>query len=122
MVVPIALIVIIANKTGYLDQAADKMRFNTLSWFDNTALVEHLRILVTHDGMTDQPGRCLVFIVDGNSPPDATKIDVMGKHTKDCPANISDFPRLFTLKINRADRIIQTDAGTPGQFRTVPQS
>jgi hypothetical protein len=121
MVVPLALLMVVMSRTGLLDFAADKMTFTDLSWFDNTALVEHLRVLVTHDGLTDEPGKCLVFLVNGDDPPNASHIDVLARHEAACPGKKTGLPdKLFTLRIDRADRTIETDAGTPGQFRMIP--
>lgn len=121
VLVPAALLGIVVMKMGWLDQAADKIQFDKLAWFDDTKLVEHLRVMVTHNGMTDVPSRCLIPIVNGADPANATRIDFMSKGTKDCPAKPGSFDKLFTIKVDRADRILATDYGTPGRFHPMPQ-
>ncbi|GAJ29908.1 hypothetical protein AA0498_0983 [Acidomonas methanolica] len=116
VVLPASLLMVVLMKTGVLDVAADRMTFDKLAWFDDTKLVEHLRILVTHNGMTDEPGRCLVFIVNGNDPLNAQRIDVMAKHIKGCPDPDGKPQMLFTIRVDKADRELQTDHGTPGVF------
>ncbi|AOX19626.1 hypothetical protein [Kozakia baliensis] len=117
VLVPASLLAVVVMKMGWLEQAADRLQFDKLAWFDNTKLVEHLRVTVTHDGLTDVPSRCLVPVLNGDDPPNATRVDFMSKGTKGCPAKPGSFEKLFTIKVDRADRILYTDAGSPGQFR-----
>ncbi|AFW01894.1 hypothetical protein B932_2336 [Gluconobacter oxydans H24] len=117
IVVPAFLLMFVIVRTGLLDFSYDKFTFSKLSWFDNTALVEHLRLVVTHDGLTDMPKRCLVFVVNGNAADNNPDIDVLGRHGNGCPGDKPSADKLFSLKIDRSERIIQTDAGTPGSFR-----
>ncbi|BAT19317.1 MULTISPECIES: hypothetical protein [Asaia] len=121
VLVPASLLAILVMKMGWLDQAADKIQFDRLAWFDNTKLVEHLRVMVTHNGMTDVPAKCLVPILNGNDPPDATRIDFMQRSNDGCPGKPGTFDRLFTIKVNRADRMLATDQGTPGRFHAMSQ-
>ncbi len=120
MVIPASLLAIVLMKMGWLDQAADKLTFSRTSWFDDTALVEHLRVVLTHDGATDTPGRCLLFIVNGNTPMNGTMIDVMEKHSGSCSGDRKTLPKLFTVKVDRVDGIIESDRGTPGIFHPLP--
>ncbi|KXV79995.1 hypothetical protein AD936_00205, partial [Gluconobacter japonicus] len=95
----------------------DKFTFNKLSWFDNTALVEHLRLVVTNDGLTDMPKKCLVFVVNGNAADNNPIIDVLGRHGNGCPGDKPSADKLFSVKVDRSEQTLQTDAGTPGSFR-----
>ncbi|EHH68640.1 hypothetical protein GMO_14100 [Gluconobacter morbifer G707] len=119
MIVPAFLLMFVAVRTGLLDVSYDKLTFNKLSWFDNTALVEHLRLTVTQDGLTDMPRHCLVFVVNGNAADNMPDIDVLGRHGNGCPGKTPSADKLFTLKVNRSERTVQTDAGTPGSFHTI---
>ncbi|GAN98969.1 MULTISPECIES: hypothetical protein [Komagataeibacter] len=121
MIVPMAALVFLVGRMGWLDQAADKLTFSRTSWFDNTALVEHFRTIVTHNGMTSDSKDCLLFVVNGNDPPDATRIDVMEKHSGKCPGDRNTLPRLFTLQIDRIDQKVQTDWQSPGVFHPLPR-
>ncbi|MFT8778259.1 MAG: hypothetical protein ABF893_16625 [Gluconacetobacter liquefaciens] len=121
MVVPLVLLATLAARMGWLDQAADQITFRHANWFDDTALVEHFRTVVTHNGMTDTPGRCLLFIVNGNDPPDAARFDVMEKHSGSCAGDSKTLPKLFTLKVNRIDQTVQTDWGSPGTYHPMPK-
>jgi len=121
MVVPTALLAILCLKMGWLDNAADKLSFSQTSWFDNTALVEHLRVVLPRKGLTDgTPGRCLLFIVNGNSPMNGTLIDVLQKHNGGCGGDPKELPKLMTVRVDRPDAIIETDKGSPGTFHRVP--
>ncbi|WP_438382052.1 hypothetical protein ABHV46_14395 [Asaia sp. BMEF1] len=121
VLVPVSLLAVLVMKMGWLDQAADKIQFDRLAWFDNTKLVEHLRVMVTHNGMTDVPPKCLVPIINGNDPPDATRVDFMQRSNDGCPGKAGTFDRLFTIKVNRADRLLATDQGSPGRFHAMAQ-
>ena len=120
MVVPMAGLVFLVGRMGWLDQAADKMTFSRMSWFDNTALVEHFRTVVTHNGMTSDAKDCLLFVLNGNDPPDATRIEVLEKHSGSCPGARNTLPHLFTLQIDRLGQSAQTDWQSPGLFHPLP--
>ncbi|MBS1000974.1 hypothetical protein JK169_08090 [Acetobacter persici] len=120
LVVPISVLVIVLAKTGTLDTLTDRYTFRPESWFDDTALVRHLRVMVTHNGMTPIKPDCLLFIVNGNDPPTASRIDVMQKTSGSCPGPKGDLPKLFTLRIDRMNRIIMSDQGSPNTFHPIP--
>ncbi|GAB6966282.1 hypothetical protein JCM25156A_03190 [Komagataeibacter kakiaceti JCM 25156] len=121
MIVPMAALVFLVGRMGWLDQAADKLTFSRMSWFDNTALVEHFRTIVTHNGMTSDAKDCLLFVLNGNDPPDATRIDVLEKHSGACPGDRNTLPHLFTLQIDRLGQTAQTDWQSPGLFHPLPR-
>lgn len=114
---PLSLLAVIAARTGMLDGTIDRYRFNDLSWFDNTALVEHLRVVAVRDGLTDLPKRCLVFVVNGDVSDNTPVIDVLGRRGNGCPGDKPAADKLFSIKVDRMGRSLQTDAGSPGTFR-----
>ncbi|MCH4089722.1 hypothetical protein [Acetobacter sp.] len=120
LVLPLSLLMIVLAKSGFMDRLVDQYTFKPASWFDDTALVRHLRQQVTHNGMTGDRPDCLLFIVNGNSPPTATMIDVMEKHSGNCPNPDASLPKLFSLRVDRVAARVETDQGTPGQFHPVP--
>lgn len=120
VVIPAFLLMFIAVRTGVLDMSYDKITFSKLSWFDNTALVEHLRLAVVKDNLTDLPRNCLVFVVSGDASDNTPTMDVLGRHGNGCPGTTPSADKLFSLKINRSERTVQTDAGTPGAFHNLP--
>ncbi|MDG6094147.1 hypothetical protein LOC54_03285 [Acetobacter sp. AN02] len=121
IVLPLVVLSLILAKTGVLDRMADRYTFKPVSWFDDSALVRHLRVVVTGNGMTSARPDCLLFVVDGNSPVNATKIEVMEKHSGTCPNPDNSLPRLFTLQVNRPAQSVLTDQGTPGSFHPLPR-
>lgn len=120
LVLPISLLVIVLAKSGVLDTMADRYTFKPESWFEDTALVRHLRVLVTHNGMSHDRPDCLLFVVNGNDAPTATRIDVMQKHSGTCPGPKDELPKLFTLRIDRLNKVIMSDQGSPGTFHPIP--
>ena len=120
LVLPISLLVIVLAKSGVLDTMADRYTFKPESWFEDTALVRHLRVLVTNNGMSHDRPDCLLFVVNGNDAPTATRIDVMQKHSGTCPGPKDELPKLFTLRIDRLNKVIMSDQGSPGTFHPIP--
>ncbi|BAU39024.1 hypothetical protein APT_01942 [Acetobacter pasteurianus NBRC 101655] len=120
IVLPLSLMMILLAKTGTLDRLVDSYTFKPASWFDDTALVRHLRLKVTHNGMTHDRPDCLLFVVNGNDAPTASRIDVMEKHSGTCPGPKDDLPKLFTLRVDRLNRLVYSDQGSPGVFHPIP--
>ena len=120
LVLPLCVLMIVLAKSGVLDTLTDRYTFKPESWFEDTALVRHLRVVVTHNGMSHDRPDCLLFVVNGNDPPTASRIDVMQKHSGTCPGPKEDLPKLFTLRIDRLNRIIMSDQGSPGTFHPIP--
>ncbi|OAZ75048.1 hypothetical protein SRCM100623_00472 [Acetobacter pasteurianus] len=120
IVLPLSLMMILLAKTGTLDRLVDSYTFKPASWFDDTALVRHLRLKVTHNGMTHDRPDCLLFVVNGNDAPTASRIDVMEKHSGTCPGSKDDLPKLFTLRVDRLNRLVYSDQGSPGVFHPIP--
>ncbi|MFT8655810.1 MAG: hypothetical protein ABF785_03860 [Acetobacter papayae] len=119
-VLPLALLMIGLSKSGLMDRVVDRYTFRPESWFDDTALIRHLRLVVTHNGMTHDRPECLLFIVNGNDAPTASRMDVMEKHSGSCPGPKGELPKLFTLQVNRMERTVMSDQNSPGQFHPIP--
>lgn len=120
LVVPISVLMIVLAKTGVIDTLTDRYTFRPESWFDDTALVRHLRVVVTHNGMTNIKPDSLLFVVNGNDPPTGSRIDVMQKTSGSCPGPKGELPKLFTLRIDRMNHVIMSDQGSPTQFHPMP--
>lgn len=120
MVLPLTVLMIGLAKSGILERMVDRYTFSAQSWYDDTALVQHLRLKVTQNGMTHDKPDCLLFVVNGNDQPTASHIDVMEKSTGGCPAPKGDLPKLFTLQVDRMNRTILSDQGSPGVFHPIP--
>jgi hypothetical protein len=120
LVLPLALLMIGLSKSGMVERLVDRYTFRPESWFDDTALIRHLRLIITHNGMTHDRPECLLFIVNGNDAPTATRMDVMEKHSESCPGPKGELPKLFTLQVNRMERTVLSDQNSPGQFHPIP--
>lgn len=116
VVVPVFLLMIVITRSGWLDNAYDRFTFGKLSWYDNTALVEHLRTVITNQGLTSLPRNCLVFIVNGDASVNTPHMEVLGRQGHGCPGDKPTADMLFSLQIDRAQHSILTDAGSPGSF------
>ena len=120
MVLPLTVLMLVLAKSGILERMVDRYTFSAQSWYNDTALVQHLRLKITQNGMTHDRPECLLFVVNGNDQPTASRIDVMEKSTGTCPAPKGELNRLFTLKVDRMNRIILSDQGSPGLFHPIP--
>ncbi|MCQ8241259.1 hypothetical protein [Rhizosaccharibacter radicis] len=108
------------EKSGLLDPLMQKLAPQQLDWNNDYAVVEHLRARLVADRLVSVPGKCLLFIINGNDPPNAARFRVMEKPTDGCPAAKGTLPQLMTVRVNRPARQAEVDAGTPSQFRPLP--
>lgn len=112
---------LLVARTGLLDRGMQQLGLAApLDWSNDYQLVEHLRGVVVRRGLTHDAGDCLLFIIDGNDPPNAMRMRVMEKHSGSCPGTRGELPQLFTLRVDRLGRTVQTDAGSPGHFHPLP--
>lgn len=116
VVVPVFLLMFVIVRSGIIDTAYDHFTFGKLSWFDNTALVEHLRTVIIQKKLTTLPRNCLVFLVNGDASNNTPHMEVLGRQGHGCPGDKPAADTLFSLQINRAEQSIRTDAGSPGTF------
>ena len=114
-------LVVALHFTGLLGRLQRQVFPPRLNWSNDYSVVEHLRAEVTSDGLTHDAPDCLLFIIDGNDPPQAQRIRVMEKHNAACPGTPDQLPRLFTLRVDRAAGTVQTDAGSPGRYHPLPR-
>ena len=114
------VLVVVLHFTGTLDRLQQRFFPQPVNWSNDYAVVEHLRDEVTRDGLTHDAKDCLLFIINGNDPPEAQRIQVMEKHSGACPGVRGQLPRLFTLKIDRTKGVAESDQGTPGSFHSLP--
>lgn len=109
------------EKMGMLDGLTRPGLFGSrLDWSSDYPLVQHLRDLVVSRGLTHDSKECLLFVVNGNDPPNAVRMRVMEKHSGTCPGEKGTLPLLFTLQVDRLNHTVQTDSGTPGRFHDLP--
>lgn len=116
IMIPLFLIMFYMAKNGTLDAIYDQFTFKKTSWFDNTALVEHLRTLIRQKKISTLPRKCLVFVINGDITNNEPVINVLGRHGNGCPGETASAENLFNIKVNRLAGYIATDAGTPGTF------
>ncbi|QHI96397.1 hypothetical protein GT348_05240 [Aristophania vespae] len=117
ILVPLLLIMFFMARNGVLDTIYDQITFKKTSWFDNSALVEHLRTVIRDQKLSTLPRKCLVFVINGDSSNNEPIINVLGRHGNGCPGTEASAEDLFKIKVNRLARYIATDAGSPGNFR-----
>lgn len=112
--------ILLLERTGLVEQWLGRLSPARIDWSNDYALVEYLRTLVVQRGLTTDSRDCLLFIINGNDPPNASRLEVMEKHSGSCPGTRGELPKLFTLKVDRLARQVQVDAGSPGSFHALP--
>ena len=114
------VLIVVLHFTGTLDALQRRIFPEPVHWRDDYSVVEHLRDRVVRDKLTRDAPDCLLFIINGNDPPEAQRIRVMEKHNAHCPGPPGVLPRLFTLRIDRSRGLVEDDRDSPGQFRATP--
>jgi len=115
-IVMIGALIVVLHFTGALDSFVQRIAPPRVDWSNDYATVEHLRVDVVRRGLAKLPKQCLLFIINGNDPPTAQRMQVMQKPGQGCPATHGQLPRLFTLRVDRTHGTVETDAGSPGNF------
>ncbi len=125
-IVAVGVLVVVLHFTGVLDRLQRQLFPPKLDWHQDYAVVEHLRDLVVQDGLTTDRKACLLFVINGNDPSDAQRIQVWEKRSGGCApagaapaASRGPLPVLFTLRVDRDHGTVQSDRGSPGQFHDV---
>lgn len=108
--------VLLSYYMGWLDAVIDQSIRQKVNWFDDTKMVEYLRNRTINDKIVTTRPSCLVFIVNGNAPPEVTDVQVREKHNKECSDTSNDFPLLFTFRVNRVNGTIQIDRNSSNHF------
>ena len=116
-IVAAGALVLVLHFTGLLDALQRRIFPPRVDWANDYSTVEHLRGQVIADRLTDAAPNCLLFIINGNDPPEAQHIRVMEKHNAACPGTPGQLPLLFTLLVDRSAGTVQTDQGNPSHFR-----
>ena len=114
------LLIVVLHFTGLLDTLQRRVLPERIDWNNDYVVVEHMRDRVVRDGLTHDAPECLLFIINGNDPPEAQRIRVMEKHSAKCPGVRGELPLLFTLRVDRSRGAVQDDHGSPGQFHPLP--
>ena len=125
-IVCVGVAIVVLHFTGVLGTLQQRLFPPPVDWNRDYAVVEHLRDLVVRDGLTRDRKACLLFVINGNDPPQAQRIQVWQKRIKGCPtqpgATKGALPVLFTLRVDREHHTVQDDQGSPGQFHALPRS
>ena len=114
-------LIVVMHFTGLLDMLQQRIFPKPVDWKNDYSVVEHLRDQVVRVGLTHDRADCLLFIINGNDPPDAQHFQVMEKHSGTCPGAKGQLPRLFTLRVDRSKGAVESDQGSPGQYHPVPE-
>ena len=122
----VGVAIVVLHFTGVLGGLQRRLFPPPVDWNRDYSVVEHLRTLVVRDGLTTDSKACLLFVINGNDPPQAQRIQVWQKRSPGCPKQAGSMkgalPVLFTLRVDRDHHTVQDDQGSPGHFHDMPHS
>ncbi len=84
------------------------------------AMVLAVRDRILAAGLTHAPRDCLAFFIHEPAPGQPTLLDVYQKHNEACPGDPGVAPRLFGVRVDRADGSMSDDAAQAGTFAPLP--
>ncbi len=84
------------------------------------AMVLAVRDRILAAGLTHAAKDCLAFFIHDPAPGQPTLLDVYQKHNDACPGDPGVAPRLFGVRVDRADGRMWDDAGQAGAFAALP--
>ena len=116
----IVVVVAVGTQWSGFTALTDRVFGPRIDWMNDYQTTTHLYDVIARRGLADVPKSCLLIIVDGTTPPQATKMGVYERPTKACmgtvPAPLHRLPHLFDLLVDRTAGQVQTDQGSPGRF------
>lgn len=108
--------VIAAQEMGWLDNISRQWSKQKVNWLDNREVTQHLRTVITDNKLTETPMNCLVFVINNDTGEETVNIQVREQHNSTCANTRTDFPLLFTFRVDRTNGSIQVDKGSPNHF------
>ena len=84
------------------------------------AMVLAVRDRIVAAGLTHAAKDCLAFFIHEPAPGQPTLLDVYQKHNVACPGDPEQAPRLFGVRVDRANGLMWDDAGQAGVFAALP--
>ena len=84
------------------------------------AMVLAVRDRILAAGLTHAPKDCLAFVFHEPAPGQPTLLGVYQKHNETCPGGPAQAPRLFGVRVDRANGRMWDDAGQAGMFVPFP--
>ncbi len=116
----VLVVAAVATQWSGFTALTDRVFGPRIDWMNDYQTTTHLYDVIVRRHLTDVPKRCLLIIVDGTTPPQATRMGVYERPTTACmgsvPAPTHRLPRLFDLLVDRTAGRVQTDRGSPGHF------
>ncbi|CAI3924481.1 unnamed protein product [Commensalibacter communis] len=108
--------VIGAQEMGWLNNISRQWTKQKVNWMDNKQVTQYLRTVITDNQLTQTPTNCLVFVINNDNGGEIVNMQVREQHNSSCSNTRTDFPILFTFRVNRTDGNIQVDKGSPNHF------
>ncbi len=84
------------------------------------AMVLAVRDRILAAGLSHAPKDCLAFFIHEPAPGQPTPLDVFQKHNDACPGDPGGAPRLFGVRVDRANGRMWDDAAQAGVFAPLP--
>lgn len=112
--------IIFAEKMGWLDHFADTITKEKINWTNNQQVVQYLKQIITDKKLSDIPSKCLIPVINNDDGSSILNVEIHAKHNQECVNTQTNFPTIFTFRINRLNGNIQFDKGSPNHFYPLP--
>ncbi|CAK7192093.1 hypothetical protein COMNV_00276 [Commensalibacter sp. Nvir] len=108
--------IIFAQKAGWLDQFSRQLTQQHMNWSNNSDVIAYLKKIVANNQLTKTSPHCLVYVINNDNGQETVRVEVREQHNSVCTNTRKDFPLLFTFEINRIQKTVQIDKGSPNHF------
>lgn len=108
--------IIAAQEMGWLDNFTNQFVKKKVNWLDNSSVVAYLKQIVTDHKLTQTPPNCLIYVINNDNGGAVVNIQVREQHNAVCTNTRTDFPILFTFRVNRPNGSVEVDKNSPNHF------
>lgn len=112
--------IILAQQLGWLDRFTNQMLKQKIDWSNNQEVIHYLKQVILDQKLTETPMNCLIPVINNDNGASILTVEIHEKHNRECLNTRTDFPTLFTFRVNRVDGNIQIDKDSPNHFYPIP--
>lgn len=112
--------IIFAQKIGWLDHFENQIVKQKMNWSNNQEVIQYLKQVITDKHLTDTPLKCLIPVINNDDGSSILNVEIHEKHNNECLKTKTNFPTIFTFRVNRLNGNIQLDKDSPNHFYPLP--
>ncbi len=108
--------IIFCQEMGWLDRFAEQFVKQKIDWSNNQDIISYLKQIITTKHLTDLPLKCLISVINNDDGTSILNVEIHEKHNQECMTTRTNFPTVFTFRVNRLNGNIQIDKDSPNHF------